>query len=146
MKNKTYSNLDKKNICDDKTFCKVVKPMLLKKIKSNKKLTLIEINGIIKTGIETSKVLNVFFFLILSFGQSFGSRHLALREWFYLFSCKSFQKEEILKELNNLNINKAKQNCDISANIIKWNSDIFGNFVFTNLNCCINTSLYSLLL
>ena len=62
MKNKTYSNLDKKNICNDKTFCKVVKPMLLKKIKSNKKLTLIEINEIIKNGIGTAKVLNVFFF------------------------------------------------------------------------------------
>ena len=62
MKNKTYSNLDKKNICDDKTFWEAVKPMLLKKIKSNKKLTFIEINGIIKTGIGTAKVLNVFFF------------------------------------------------------------------------------------
>ena len=30
-----YSNLDEKNICGNKTFWKVAKPMLYKKIKSN---------------------------------------------------------------------------------------------------------------
>ena len=39
------------------------------------------------------------------------------------------------------NINKATQNTDISTKIIKENSDIFGDFIFSNLNCCINTSL-----
>ena len=58
------------------------------------------------------------------------------------FSFKNVQKEEILKELNNLNINKATQNTDIPTKIIKENSDIFGGFIFSNLNCCINTSLY----
>ena len=45
-------------------------------------------------------------------------------------------------ELNNLNINKATQNTDIPTKIIKENSDIFGDFIFSNLNCCINTSSY----
>ena len=62
------------------------------------------------------------------------------------FSFKNVQKEEILKELNNLNINKATQNTDIPTKIIKENSDIFGDFIFSNLNCCINTSSYSSLL
>ena len=62
------------------------------------------------------------------------------------FSFKNFQKEEILKELNNLNINKAAQNTDIPTKIIKENSDIFGDFIFSNLNCCINTSSYQSLL
>ena len=35
------------------------------------------------------------------------------------FSFKNVQKEEILKELNNLNINKATQNTDIPTKIIK---------------------------
>ena len=56
------------------------------------------------------------------------------------FSFKNVQKEEIFKELNNLNINKATQNTDIPTKIIKENSDIFGDFIFSNLNCCINTS------
>ena len=56
------------------------------------------------------------------------------------FSFKKFQKEEILKELKNLNINKATQSTDIPAKIIKKNSDISGDFIFSNFNCCINTS------
>ena len=44
-----YSNLDEKNTCDNKTFWKVVKPMLSKKIKSNEKMTLFENDEIIKT-------------------------------------------------------------------------------------------------
>ena len=44
------------------------------------------------------------------------------------FSFKNVRKEEIRKELNNLIINKATQNTDISTKIIKENSDIFGDF------------------
>ena len=62
------------------------------------------------------------------------------------FSFKNVKKEEILKELNKLNINKATQNTDITTKIIKENSDIFGDFIFSNLNCCINTSSYPSLL
>ena len=54
--------------------------------------------------------------------------------------------QEILKELNNLNINEATQNTNIPTKIIKENSDIFGDFIFSNLNCCINTSSYPSLL
>ena len=54
--------------------------------------------------------------------------------------------EEILKVLNNLNINKATQNTDIPTKITKANFDIFGDFIFSNLNCCINTSSYPSLL
>ena len=50
------------------------------------------------------------------------------------------------KELSNPNINKATQNTNIPTKIIKENSDIFGDFIFSNLNCCINTSLYPSLL
>ena len=63
-----------------------------------------------------------------------------------IFLFKNVQKEEIPKELNNLNINKATQNTYISTKIIKENSDIFGDFIFSNLNCCINTSSYPSLL
>ena len=59
-----------------------------------------------------------------------------------IFHLKMFKRKKILVELNNLNINKATQNTDIPTNIIKENSDIFGDFIFSNLNCCINTSSY----
>ena len=56
-----YSNLEEKKICDNKTFWKIVKPMLSKKIKFNERITLIENDEIIKTDKWTAKVLKSFF-------------------------------------------------------------------------------------
>ena len=63
-----------------------------------------------------------------------------------IFYSKMFIKEKTPKELNNLNINKATQNPNIPTKIIKESSNIFGDFIFSNLNCCINTSLFPSLL
>ena len=61
MKREYYSNLDEKNICDNKTFWKIIEPMLfiIKKIKSNEKNN--EIDEIIKIEKGTAKVWNAFF-------------------------------------------------------------------------------------
>ena len=56
-----HSNLDEKNICDNNTFWKIVKPMLFQKIKCNERITLFENDEIIKTEKGTEKVLNAFF-------------------------------------------------------------------------------------
>ena len=61
MKREYYSNLDEKKMCNNKTFWKIVKTMLYKKIKSNERITLIENDGIIKTEKGIAKVLNAFF-------------------------------------------------------------------------------------
>ena len=63
-----------------------------------------------------------------------------------IFSFKNVTKEEVLKELNNLKIKKATQNTDIPTKTIMENFDIFGDLIFSNLNGCVNTSLYPLLL
>ena len=55
-KREYYSNLDEKKICDNKTFRKIIKPML-----SNERITLTENDEIIKTEKGTAKVLNAFF-------------------------------------------------------------------------------------
>ena len=173
-KREYYSNLDEKNIYDNKTFWKTVKPMLSKKIKFNERITLIENDEIIKTEKRTAEVLNAFFSNVV---QNLDIQQynvddpicenidepllkaivryrnqpsiVAIKKFCNSkshFSFKIAQKEEILKELNNLNINKATQNTDISTKIIKENSDMFGDFIFSNLNCCINTSSYPSLL
>ena len=148
--------------------------MLLKKIKSNERITLIENDEIIKTEKGTAKVLNAFFSnivqnldiqqynvddpicenindpLLKAIVRYRNHPSIAAIKKFcnskFHFSFKNVQEEEILKELNNLNINKATQNTDIPTKIIKKNSDIFGDFIFSNLNCCINTSSYPSLL
>ena len=144
--------------------------MLSKKIKSNERITLIENDEIIKTQKGTAKVLNTFFSnivqslhiqqynvgdpicekiddaLLKSIGRYRNHPSILTIKKFCNskshFSFKNVQKEEILKRLNNLNINKATQNTDIPTKIIKENSDIFGDFIFSNFNCCINTSSY----
>ena len=146
--------------------------MLSKKIKTNEKITLIENDEIIKTEKGTAKVLNAFFssivrtidiqqynvddpiceningpFLMTQAITKYRNHPsiVAIAKFCTSkshFSFKNVQKEEILKELNSLNINKATNNTDIPTKITKENSDIFGDFIFSNLNCCINTSLY----
>ena len=145
--------------------------MLSKKIKPNKRITLIENDDIIKTEKGTTKVLNAFFSkIVLNLDiQQYNLddpickniNHPLLKAIVrypnhpsivaimkfcnpkYHFSFKNVQKEEIPKELNNLNINKATQNTNIPTKI---NSDILGGFISSSLNCCINTSSYPSLL
>ena len=61
-----YQNLSVENICDNKIFWKIVKPLLSNKIMSSKKITLAEGTIILKNGKETAKVLNNFFFYYYS--------------------------------------------------------------------------------
>ena len=124
-KREYYSNLDEKKI---KTFWKIVKSMLSKKIKSNERITLIENDKIIKTEQGTAKFLNAFFSNIV---QNLDIEQYNVDDpiWENIndpllkaivryrnhpsivaiktfcdskshFSFKNVQKEEILKELN----------------------------------------------
>ena len=140
--------------------------MLSKKIKSNERTNLIGNDTIIKTEKGTAKVLNAFFsnsvqnlgiqqhnrddpicenindpLLKAIFRYWNPSSIVAIKKFCNSkshFSFKNVPKEETLKELNNLNINKATKNTDIPTKIIKENSDIFADFILSNLNCCIN--------
>ena len=60
-KTQYYSNLDNKNVADNKAFWKTVKPFLSDKIMSKEKTTLIEENQIISSDGNTAQVLNTFF-------------------------------------------------------------------------------------
>ena len=55
-----YNNLNEKNICDNRKFWKVVKPLLSNNTVSNEKITLVEGKEIIKTDQAYAKVLNNF--------------------------------------------------------------------------------------
>ena len=48
-------------------------------------------------------------------------------EMFFYF--RELEKEEIQKEIQNLNNNKASQHSDIHTKIIKSNSDLFSDFL-----------------
>ena len=66
IKREYFSNLNEKNVCDNKKFWRVVKPVLSNKIISNEKITIDEGDKMIKSDKETAKVLNEFFFNIVT--------------------------------------------------------------------------------
>ena len=51
-----------KNVCDNKTFWRVVKPLLSNKIISNEKITIVEGDKIIRSDKKTAKVFLIEFF------------------------------------------------------------------------------------
>ena len=61
-KKRYYENLNEKPVVDNKLFWKTVKPLLSDKVASKDKIHLIENNELVKTDLETAKVLNNFFF------------------------------------------------------------------------------------
>ena len=58
----------------------------------------------------------------------------------------SLKKKDILKEIKNLLVNKGTQDSDIPTKLIKNNSDLFVDFIFTTLNDSIAQSTYPSLL
>ena len=58
------------------------------------------------------------------------------------FSFHTVSKEDLLYQLNSLDLTKATQKCDIPANIIKINYDIFSEFLFANFNDIILTPCF----
>ena len=61
-KKRYYKNLDEKSAIDNKLFWKSVKPLLPDKVAGKDIIHLIENNGLVKTDLETAKVLNNLFF------------------------------------------------------------------------------------
>ena len=58
------------------------------------------------------------------------------------FNNSFVDKEDILKEIQNLKANKATQNTEILTNLIEENLDIFVDFIFENLNDSISQSIF----
>ena len=59
-----------------------------------------------------------------------------------VFYFKEFEKEEIQKEIHELNNNKASQHSDIPTKIIKSDSDTFSDFLYVSIHNQINSSLF----
>ena len=60
-----YNSLNEKDVCDNKTFWKTVKPLLLDKIVSKEQILLVENDEIISEDSKIAKSLNPFFSNIL---------------------------------------------------------------------------------
>ena len=146
-KREYYSNLDVKNITDNKTFWETVKHVLSDKVTSTQKITLTENDKIVKNDNDTARVLNTFFSVIVrdlkipDYNNSDPMAEniqepvleaivkyrnhpniLTIGEVCKInpqFSFRCVDKDEILKEILNLDASKACQDSDIPSRIIK---------------------------
>ena len=169
-KKKYFANLNEKDILDNKLFWKTIKPSFSDKIMTRDRINLSEKGELVKTELETAEVLNKFFSNIVnnleiskyskyeSFidnieGQTLRAilkykNHpsiIAIQNKFKgggVFYFRELEKEEIQKEIHNLNSNKASQHSDIPTKIIKSNSDIFSDFLYKSINSSIKSSLF----
>ena len=141
----------------------------MNKVVSNEKITLVERDSIVEKDKKTAAVLNEFFSNIITNlgipqyieGEPVSQNiddplmkaiikyrlHpsiIAIKEKCvssFSFSFSQVERDEIIKEINNLKTNKATQSTDIPTKLIKENSDIFGDFSFENFN---NSVFYSI--
>ena len=58
------------------------------------------------------------------------------------FSFSQVERDEIMKEINNLKTNKTTRSTDISTKCIKKNSDVSGDFILGNYNNCVSYSIF----
>ena len=56
-----HSNLDEKNVADNRSFWKTIKPLLFDKLTHKRKTNLSENREMLKRDTETTKVLNIFY-------------------------------------------------------------------------------------
>ena len=156
-----YSNLNEKNVIDNRKFWKTVKPILSNKFVNNENITLVDNKKIITNDKEIAKVLNDFFSNIIKSLNIPKKDHtnsivenvrdptlkaiLKYRKHPSILAIKRRIKsglvftfnhitEDAIKEIKNLDASKASHEDDIPTKIIKENSDIFSNFIYQSFN------------
>ena len=148
----------------------MVKSLLSNKVVNNGRITLAEDGKIVENDKNTASVLNEFLSNIVTtlgipqynegepvshnigdplikaiMKYRFHPRIIAVKKncnsgLSYSFS--QVERDEIIKEINNLKTNKATQSTYIPTKLIKENSGIFGNVIFGNYNNCISYSIF----
>ena len=151
------------NLCDNKTYWCVVKPLLSNKVVCNEKITFVEDDKSLENYKNTASASNEFFSNIITtlgipqynekepvshhnrgdplikaiMKYRFHHSFIAIKKNCNAglsFSFSQVERDKIMKEINILKANKATQNTDIATKLIKENSDIFGDFVLENYN------------
>ena len=165
-----YGSLNVKNLRDNKKFWGVVKPVLSNKVMPSEKITLVENDDILENDKRTATVFNNFFSNIITnlgipqyieeepISQDIDDplmkaivkyrNHpsiVAIKgkcDSGLSFSFSQVERDEIMKEINNLKKSKTIQSTDIHTRLTKKNCDIFCDFAFENFNSCVLTSIY----
>ena len=162
-----YNNLDLKDFTDNKRFWMTVKPFLSEKGNLVRKINLKEGDTIISSDSEVAEILNTYFsesvkllgiqenkFIINSADHilhpvdkslyKFQSHPSILkikeRVKGNKFRFSNVTQDELMREINNLNPNKANTSYNIPVKNLKDNVDISGNVLFKIINNDITNS------
>ena len=145
-----YSNLNEKNVIDNRKFWKTVKPMLSNKFVNNEKITLVDNEKIITNDKEIAKVLNDFFSNIIKTLNIPKKDHTDsivenVRDPTLKAILKYRKHPSILAIKRKLKSGPAftfNKEDDIPTKIIKQNSDIFSNFLCPSFNNMIDVRIF----
>ena len=151
-----YSNLNVKDLVDNKNFWKTIKSFFSDKSNKFKNISLLENGNLLTDDFEIAKTINKYFQnlvpnLALKIPSNLlcqtpknGDKTLAaiykyqnhpriktiLEKCNFSFSFKTVSLTDIEKEMKSLNTNKASHSSDIPTKILKQNVDFFSPFIF----------------
>ena len=153
-KREYYSNLDIKQITDNKKFWKNIKPFFSEKQKKLSKIILVENNNIISNDQELANAFNTFFVhnnthkKVFNDSQKRFEQHpsiLKIRETFKTenkLSLCTISLQEMEHEIMNLKLNKALPFNDIPVHILKGCIDILGPHIRDAFNNSITSNTF----
>ena len=169
-KKEYYGNLGPRKAADNRTFWRTVKPFLFNRSVENEKIILVEKEEILTKDNSVAKVLNNFFpNIVKTLGISdYMHSHpwakevndptlraimkyrnhpnvLTILDKYKnnsIFTFSHVTKEEVLKEIGNLDTTKSSRDTDIPTKVIKQNSDIFVSFICKTFNNMVHSSTF----
>ena len=159
------NNLDHEDVTDNKTFWKSVKPLFSEKGSTHNKITVVEQDLRLDKNDNVEEVLNNFFVNVVSnlnipkyHDKSVNINHIEdpieqhknhtsivaikSKSTNKYFKFNSISKPEVEKEILNLDSLKACQDSDKSTKVIKSNSDIFTDALYSEFNRSLETSVF----
>ena len=155
-KRKYFDNLKLSDVCDNKKFWKVVKPLFSNKVKARNTITLMEENVLITDELKLANIFNDFFVnIVANLGittQRFQetdmnnpiikaiSHRMAAKNT--TFSFKDISQDKIESIIKKLDPKKAIKSNDIPTKIIKEFNPLFAEFLTRNFNACLNEGIF----
>ena len=165
-----YSNLNIKDVTDNKKFWKTVKPLFSEKVNTKENITLVDNNNIISSDIEVAEKLNSFFGNVvkelninikedllcnvsnindpveraIQKYKNHPSIQMIKEKFGYnkTFSFDFVSSDTIFKEIVSLDTNKATHSNDIPTKLIKTNADLFSIFVSNAYNESVTSCIF----
>ena len=163
-----YSNLNMKDVVDNKKFLKTIKSFFFEKSNKFENIYLIENDNLLTDDFEIAETFNKYFqnlvpnldlkvpsnllcqtpengdeiLAAIYKYQNHPSIKTILEKCNFSFSFKTVSLTDVEKEMKSLNTNKASHSSDIPTKILKQNVDFFSPFILDYVNKSISSSTF----